>query len=184
MTLPRLIFLSGKKRSGKDTFAKQLHDTYGYHRVAFADILKDEVAEKWNLERAAFDADDLKEQKPPGFAYTRRQLLQMHGRDPRQTDPEYWTTLARKKINHLLLKDIKVVVTDARFGNELATDQYKTKNVLKIRIERPALIAMQQQDQHESETALDEWKFDLVLQNLEDEPGAMLTTFEKRKFFF
>lgn len=172
-TLPQLIFLSGKKRSGKDTLAKLLHREYGYRRVAFADALKDEVADKWGLQRMDFDADDLKEQKPPGFAYTRRQLLQMHGRERRQIDPEYWTRRARQSINAMIQQGEKVVVTDARFANELSSsnNEFCTKDILKVRIERPAL---QMQDTDISETALDNWPFDRILVNEEGQPEQLL----------
>lgn len=175
--LPRLIFLSGKKRSGKDTFAKQLHDNYDYQRVAFADALKDQVAEKWGLKRSDFDEDNLKEQKPPGFSYTRRQLLQHHGIERRKENPEYWTSLARDQINTLLNTGRKVVVTDARFPNELEKDDYETQNILTVRIHRPALLAVQSRDTHESETALDHFDFDLILINIENDPDALLRSF-------
>ena len=182
MMLPSLIFLSGKKRSGKDTFASQLISRYGYQRVAFADELKDEASARWGIPRSQFDRDDLKEGKPFGFAYTRRQLLQMHGRDRRYINPDYWTHMARQKINAGLEKGNRIVVTDARFMNELDTqgDEFPSllgqkEAIMKIRIERPTL---QSDDTDISETALDDCSFDLTITNMEQHPDWMINHFE------
>ena len=175
---PSLIFLSGKKRAGKDTFAQQLMKRYAYHRIAFADVLKDEVAAKWNLNREEFDLDTHKETKPPGFAYTRRQLCQIHGREKRQMDPEYWIHKGQEQINARLAKGELVVVTDARFPNELAPSHYATEDMCTVRIERPNRADDLKADRDITETALDAWPFDVQLIHEEGNAETLCTQFE------
>ena len=151
---------------------------YNYKRVAFADALKDEVAAKWNLERWSFDDDALKETRPQGFAYTRRQLLQIHGREKRMLNPHYWIERAKIDIERLLAAGERVVITDARFPEEITIDIAKEISI-KIRIERPAYHALQQEDKHESETALDGYPFDVIICNKEKESSDMLIQFEE-----
>jgi len=57
----KVVAISGWKRSGKDTAANYLVDEYGFTRVAFADVLKDMVAEEYNIPRNSCDAPELKE---------------------------------------------------------------------------------------------------------------------------
>jgi len=56
-----IIALSGWAKSGKDTAAKILISDYGFSRVAFADPLKNTVAQQFDLERQSLDDQALKE---------------------------------------------------------------------------------------------------------------------------
>ena len=58
-----IIALSGFKGSGKDEGAKILIGEYGFRRVAFADVLKDLVADMYGVERSAMD-DPARKEKP------------------------------------------------------------------------------------------------------------------------
>jgi hypothetical protein len=61
MSKINIIAISGWKRSGKDTSANYLIDIYNCKRVAFADPLKDMVAEQFSLNRLSIDDPSLKE---------------------------------------------------------------------------------------------------------------------------
>ena len=50
-----VVTLSGWKGSGKDLAAEYLIERYGFQRVAFADPLKDTVADQFNLDRKSID---------------------------------------------------------------------------------------------------------------------------------
>ena len=63
----KVIALSGWKQSGKDTAADYLIKEHGFLRFGFADILKDMVAEQYNIPRESLDKPELKEQ--PLFQY-------------------------------------------------------------------------------------------------------------------
>lgn len=57
----KVIAVSGWKGSGKDTVADYLVKEKGYSRYGFADILKDLVAEQYNIPRAWCDSQEHKE---------------------------------------------------------------------------------------------------------------------------
>lgn len=58
----KVIALSGWKQSGKDTVADYLGKEYSFKRFGFADILKDMVAEQYDIPRNSLDDPALKEQ--------------------------------------------------------------------------------------------------------------------------
>lgn len=57
----QIVAISGWKRSGKDTCANHLVSEFGFKRVAFADRLKDMVAEEYGIPRSDCDDPALKE---------------------------------------------------------------------------------------------------------------------------
>lgn len=57
----KVIALSGWKGSGKDTVASILIGSHGYKRYAFADVLKDMVADEFNIPRNYCDDVSVKE---------------------------------------------------------------------------------------------------------------------------
>lgn len=57
----KVIAISGWKRSGKDTAAEHLIKEYGFKRIAFADPLKDRVAEEFEIPRSHCDDPAFKE---------------------------------------------------------------------------------------------------------------------------
>lgn len=59
--MKKLVMVSGWKNSGKDTCAEFLIEKYGFKRVAFADPLKDQVAEQFDIPRQWLDDRKLKE---------------------------------------------------------------------------------------------------------------------------
>jgi cytidylate kinase len=56
-----IVAVSGWKGSGKDTAAKILVEKYGFRRVAFADVLKDMVADQYGIVRSHCDDPAFKE---------------------------------------------------------------------------------------------------------------------------
>jgi hypothetical protein len=56
-----ILCLSAWKGSGKDTVAKILVEKYGFTRLAFADVLKDMVAEQYGIDRESLDDPSRKE---------------------------------------------------------------------------------------------------------------------------
>src|SRR5271165_2947097 len=80
----KVVAISGWAKSGKDTAAKILISDYGFNRVAFADPLKNTVAEQYGFERQSLDDQSLKEapvltmQVEPRDPYTRMIAEFMH----------------------------------------------------------------------------------------------------------
>lgn len=154
-TKTAVIGLCGKKRSGKDTVHQILKDKFKcVRRIAFADALKQELAEALKL--------------PVGFIEERKDVfrlgLQWYGSEYRRGlyGDNYWIDKAREVYNRSLdwQPDI-VVFTDCRFPNEVAL--IKELGGLLWRVNRPG--AGDPRDQHVSETALDRTLSDREIEN-------------------
>lgn len=176
-----LLGLAGYKESGKDSAAKTAIEA-GYHRVAFADVLK-RVAENIDphisMDGNAHTLNSFLEwtggwdtaKKLPSV----RRFLQNLGVAIRREDPEFWVRAAG--IEDALEQYGKVVVTDVRFPNEL--DHIDTLGGTVVRVVRPGKTG----DSHVSETALDgyvlpELENDGTLADLEHKVTALLASLE------
>lgn len=151
------IGLIGLAGSGKDTAAEALKKL-GYWRCAFADRLK-ELA-------LYFGWDGQKDERG-------RALLQDLGMAARRYNPNFW-------IEHLTnlpkWKNINIVYTDVRFGNEA---DFITKNGgIIVRIVRPGIIS----GSHESELKQSEIAADIevvndgTIEDLHNKIRAIVTT--------
>lgn len=115
----RLIGLTGKAGSGKDTVGTILCRSYNMYPSAFASPLKSALRAMGFPEPEDRNA---KEAVIPGFAFSWRELAQTLGTEwGRARDPDLWLKLCMAKaddtINNL---GHKVVITDVRFENEAA----------------------------------------------------------------
>lgn len=152
-----VVGLSGKKRSGKD-FAcavmrsKGWEDAIDVHRLAFADALKEELA------RACGVTVQFIEEHKDDF----RLGLQWWGTQWRRNlcGNNYWLERASEALAETHSQ--VVVVPDVRFPNE--AEWVRGHGGLVVRINRTAGL-LPAEDIHESETALDDYEFDYVLQN-------------------
>ncbi|WP_018234212.1 nucleoside/nucleotide kinase family protein [Thioalkalivibrio thiocyanodenitrificans] len=166
----RIIGMLGKRGHGKDTVADHLCEVYGFKRMAFADALREEVAEHFGVPvELLLDRDrketPCKELAPPapwdvGFRGFMRRILAPLGflkRSPREVlqhwgteyrrlgpegDPEYWTKKLVGKVRSS--GDGDYIITDVRFPNEadLFMDQFPELGleVHTVRVVRPALL--------------------------------------------
>lgn len=169
--LPRLIGLSGKKRSGKDTFAAGLVER-GATRVAFADPLKeaalalDPLVGRPAYPNVLAPQSDVRLSTYVGaLGWERakehpevRRLLQNYGVAIREIDPEFWVRAGMTKAASI---DDPVVVTDVRFPNE--ADKIRELGGHVVRIVRPGFESAP--GAHECETALDGYVADLTFVN-------------------
>lgn len=166
------IALIGKARSGKDTAADHLVRKHGYTRLAFADPLKemawridpwicvndwpqyarrlsDKVAGPNSWERAKDEYPEV------------RRFLQALGQNIRSVDPGFWIRALLAKYSAI---SGPVVVTDCRYGNELAA--LTMAGFRTLRITRPGVSGVDAAAaQHESETALDDYAAEYQLSN-------------------
>lgn len=169
-----LIGLMGKKRSGKDTFASTLVNN-GYTRFAFADPMKDALLAVNPWVAVASKNDD------GGFvaSSTRlanlirhvgwegakempevRRLLQDFGMSIRDIDPDFWIRATMEPAADLHFEGWPVVISDARFKNEIAAIREAGGTL--IRIDRPGLTS---DDKHVSENDWTDVEPDLVVVN-------------------
>ena len=164
----KIIGISGKKGSGKDTIYRMFVDRNPdktIFNVSFADKLREVVFDLFIPESRGLKVDDLKEleikelQLPGGK--TIREVLQLVGTDvARKIDTNCWIKAWNKKISRyyksyggLEENEPIIVVTDVRFPNEVEIIQERGGKVVR-------LLRSTSDDQHASEIALDQWTLD------------------------
>ncbi len=153
----KLIGISGKKRSGKNTIAEYLQRVYGYKEAAFAAPLKESARIIFGLTPAHTDGE-LKEVLLPAWGLTSRQIMQLLGTEAMRAafGADVWIKSLFARIDN----DAKAVaVSDVRFPNEAWA--ISTAGGVVVRVNRAGLVS----DDHPSETALDDYAFDYVVQN-------------------
>ena len=156
---PTVILLSGKSGSGKDFIAnimkQQLEEKGNKVLIThYADLLK-------YILKTFFDWDGQKDEKG-------RYLLQYVGTDVvREKFPDYWVSFVKDIITMFPNEWDYVLIPDARFPNEI-TEMYcadfKTISMRVNRINYKSKLTEEQQ-QHESEIALDDYDFDYYITN-------------------
>lgn len=165
----RLLGFSGYARAGKDT-AVQVLRTEGYHRVAFADLMRTFlerlnpiVAESGRVGRPVRITDVIERfgwdgYKESIYGTEMRQLMQRLGTEcGRQLlGDNIWVDSALDNLD----PDNYYAVADCRFVNE--ADAIRKRGGKVIRIERPGVGPA---NSHPSETSLDDYDFDAVVRN-------------------
>lgn len=158
-----LIGLSGKMGAGKDTLAQYLIDNYRYERYAFADHLKETAAFMTGLPLHFFNDRRLKEQEAPGLGASPRKILEVLGTEVgRNIDPDFWV----KRLMHKLAAKpggSRIIITDMRFPNEY--EAIRRAGGFAVRVKRKETDEAEDQSTHISNTALDTFKFDAVVNN-------------------
>lgn len=160
----RLIGMTGRKRSGKDTVGAYLRMEHGFAVESFACPLKEAVRYIYGWDHRHVDGD-LKEVFDPYWQTTPRAVLQTFGTEiGRQLDPEVWVkSLKRRLESHQAGPGgpFSFVITDVRFPNE--ADVVKALGGEIWRVVRPALG--ERTDLHASETGMDDYVVDRELVN-------------------
>lgn len=151
-----IIGVSGKKRSGKDTFYELLKNNLKDHssvkRYAFADPVKEYATQYFNI-----DWREIKNEQ-------NRFILQGIGQMFREkVDENYWVLKTIKKIRESRLKNPGEisVITDVRYINE-ANEVINQEEGILIKIINKNTEAF---DSHISENNLDDYEFDYIIEN-------------------
>lgn len=184
-----MILISGWAGAGKDEIAKFFVTRAGFTRFAFADTLKDDVAESTGLPRSLFERP-FKDQPIPSIFLstlteqqneylkalleelhlvtpTPRDLLLLHAEKERAKDPDIY---ARKTVSNILRADTKrAVISDWRMiregefvEGELRGLKDTKWTLLHIRVNRPGLPSPTPVIDHE----LDSFpSFDITISN-------------------
>lgn len=174
-----IIGLSGYAGSGKDTVCEIIQKTGFFQRKAFADPIRNVVwalnpilNREMNTVREAVNALGWDEAKRT-FPELRR-LLQVTGTEVgrKMFAEDFWVAIAMRDVS----ATDDVVFTDVRFYNEAIAIKNKGGQIW--RIEREGFKPV---NGHVSETAMDNWKFDVTVRNngtleeLEDTVKYLLT---------
>lgn len=164
-----LIALGHWARVGKDTIGDFLAEDHGFTRMAFADALRDlamridpMIAMQVHHDIRLSDAvrtvgyEDAKDTWPEV-----RRFLQNLGVGCREAfDPEIWVRQVERRLRDLDPAVHDIVITDLRFPNEAKMVRLWRGHTVKVT--RPGFGGM---DAHESERALNEWRFNAILEN-------------------
>jgi len=173
-----IIGISAKKQGGKSVAANILSHCFKEMDIkCFADPLK-QIVLRWfvprelNLTLVDLLRDEVKNMVMP-CGKTIRELLQVVGTDWfRTTDPEVWI---RALDNSIKNREEVVVIPDVRFSNEV--EYVQSQGGIVIRLLR---APFGDEDQHASETALDEMERDSQCwtnQDIEETPDITLFDF-------
>ena len=159
-----IIGISGKGRSGKDTFSQMLLEELGalgekYITMAYSDNLKLRMVEDFGLsfEQVYGDLKEVPDERYPkadGGYWTPREILQYMGTEGfRHIEPGFWV---RQLFDSLEIGNIKnVVITDCRFPDEV--DIVLEKGGIHIRVEREDKDYITDTE-HTSEISLDDYE--------------------------
>lgn len=172
-----LLGLSGRAGAGKDTCAELLVRN-GFRSVAFADALRQEVAEAWRIDPRMLTDRSTKEWAIPALAVANcaepmfiiamaglghdlqaprsaRWILQRWGTEyRREADSGYWVARGLERIGRLRASGChRICITDVRFFNEAETVQSLGGEV--VQVARPELPVLEADAaSHASEQAL------------------------------
>lgn len=157
----KIILISGKAGSGKDTVAEILKEHLISDGISeskilvthFADLLKYIATKFFGWNGVKDDAG--------------RTLLQHLGTNVvREKNPNYWTDFIKSILKLFENEWEYVFIPDTRFPNEVSEIVSNFEDVKVVRVNRPRNnILSEAQQEHPSETALDDFKFDVVLEN-------------------
>lgn len=159
-----IITISGKAECGKDTSAKEIKnqlENYGYSVLIchYADLLK-------YICKTFFEWDGKKDEEG-------RTLLQMVGTETIRTkEPDFWVDFIKQILRLFPSEWDYVLIPDTRFPNEinLMKDEFPTVSIKVVRPNYENSLT-EEQRQHVSETALDDFSFDYVLTNPGNKDG-------------
>lgn len=112
----KLFGVAGPAGAGKDTVGDWLVKHRGFHKHAFASILKAGLAAMGMPEPADRAAKEL---PIDGFSFSWRDAAQKLGTEwGRALDPDLWVKVARLRFMREMAQGHSIVVTDVRFENE------------------------------------------------------------------
>jgi hypothetical protein len=178
---PRIIGLTGYAQSGKDTFASILVEKYGYHRVAFADKIREFL----------YEINPMVACSPTGYL---KDLVDLVGWDAAKQEPQVRRLLqdlgvgARKLFGDLFwvaqvfrtMPTDKVVITDVRFVNEAeAIKKYDGGQLWRVKRSGVGPV-----NDHVSESEMDGYKVDQIFVNngTLDDLEVLITTRMRNAF--
>lgn len=153
MPKPLIVLISGWAHAGKDSVAKILVESYDFQKYAFADPIKQKVAEDEGIPLEwCYDQKKKAEALPSNPERTLREELIRVGEDARELDKEIWAKVIGEKIQKAIKKGKHdFVVSDWRMIEELWGLQKLIPDALivPIRVVRPSQLISPVSDQTE-----------------------------------
>jgi hypothetical protein len=155
-----LVGFTGYKGSGKDTAARGLI-RHGFHRIAFADKIKDLSKSLFNLTFEEMHHRELKEKVLDRWPYkSPREIMQTLGESMKNVAPDVWSKIIEDQYVKLAKQHQSVVIADIRFPHEF--ELVKSLGGTVYRVDR---IGHRNDDVHVSEQYINTFDVDYVLAN-------------------
>jgi len=172
-----LIGLVGEAGSGKDTAADYMVEE-GWTKFAFAQALKDICIEYLGLSYDDAYTQEGKLKFNDFWGMTNREILQKVGTDAFRMGfhKDTWVKIAELKIQKMLLRGEKVIITDCRFDNEAEMVERLGGVVMKIRRDNYQSNLTQSEKKHISEQGVDDKYISRIIMN-DREKTALKRTF-------
>lgn len=170
--MPRIMLIGvlGRKGSGKDTVSDYVIKKFNFEKMTLAEPLKNACMELFNFSDEQLYGN-LKETIDPQWGVSPRKVLQWLGTDVfrnriGELNPNignnFWVNLLRvryiQRVNKN--KNIKIIVSDVRYQNEI--DMIHQFGGCVIKLTRPSI---NNTDAHESEKNIDNLKGDIDIMN-------------------
>lgn len=161
MKKPRIICISAKARSGKDTFAKlsmlYLEKHYPYlktKRLGYGDFVKDVCTRHFGC---TLERND----------YNRTQWQQVGTEKGRYNHPDIWVNMIIDLVKGIFIGYDYIFISDCRFENEIQRWIDEGFDVVTVKIRRPNFRngLTEEQKRHASENSLDDYCFDYYINN-------------------
>jgi hypothetical protein len=168
----KIVGITGRKFSGKDTVADYMCKNFGYLKIAFADMLKCVCGILFGLTFEQMYGSQ-KEVCNAVFGLSSRQILQYVGTEifrnnmsslHKNIGNDFWILCVDKQINKIknVNPNAHFVISDVRFNNEI---NYIHENKCKvIRIIRSCVLN-NEYSSHASEIDIDKLDFDIQIYN-------------------
>ena len=160
----KIIGITGRARSGKDTLASFLVDHHHFGRVALADPLREFIADITGLEYHELLDGPAKEEPIAWLGgKSPRQMMQTLGTEwgREMVDDGIWLAVCGRRIERLKREGfVGVVVPDIRFDNEAEFIRSKGGVVVEVRRDGAAAVSA-----HASEAGISEHLIDYCVHN-------------------
>lgn len=158
----KVIMISGKAGSGKDTVANIIRNMGDYDVFAFADNLKDYVGMKYGISERLLFTQEGKRQiiNVDDEQISVRNLLIREAEMKRNEDESFWSRLV---IYKAIETDSGVIISDFRFPAEYYEMKKYFEDVVTIRVNRP--FEMTEMVDSHTEDQLENFQFDYILDN-------------------
>lgn len=162
----RLIGITGKAGSGKDSVADYLRAHHGYWKSAFADPLREAASRMFGVDPQHFTCRKLKEEVIPHWGMSPRRMLQLLGNDAVKPvfGDDIW--IRRWKLAYACLGSDLVTVPDTRF--DLEANAIRDLGGTVVHLIRPDAGLDGEAGAHISEAGVEIHKRDFVLHNTGD----------------
>lgn len=161
----KILGITGKARSGKDTIATYLWQHYGFTRMAFADPVKMAAQQIFGLSHDQVWSDELKEVEIPFWGMSPRRMFQLLGTEAGRNvfGGDLW--IKRLAIGLSQLPEDDIVIPDVRFNDE--ADFVRANGGTIVHLHRPEGPIIKHSG-HASEAGVAVKETDYILNNTKD----------------